>query len=349
MASSSAEPQRVVLTVFWCGTDGNRDLNITQIQMFGHWCEAADISDEGELITLPESVNGMVHMKIRFHGCAIIRGAMGLIFGAGLDDQCDIVRARLMELISVHRCKVVLNLLGLSRGGVACFKLMSKLLKFDPETLDVHLLSFDPVPGNFVASAKLDIFGITHAWGNMNLSKMPVLTSALVLYPYEPLPTLAVHAPMIPIFAPNVAVYDVILGCHQGAMYNYGSIHDHTQMLDTWISASIIRNFLISHGTLLDIESVDGCFQSNDTELLDRLEAENQQQTASSRVAHSYGSLEIVREYQPQQYLNKLHAILRKLHNEGELPTHWSRCNYFYATQPDADSTYTLHLSKEPS
>lgn len=39
----------------------------------------------------------------------------------------------------------------------------------------------------------------------------------LALYPYEPLPDIAFHAPLLPAYPPQALVEeDVTLGCHQG-------------------------------------------------------------------------------------------------------------------------------------
>jgi hypothetical protein len=330
-----------ILSVFWCGTDGNKNLLTTHVQLFGQWCEAVDISDLKGPLTLPDDENPPLHYKLRLDGCGVAFGMMGVIFGAGLSEQASLIRDRVSELSTLHRRKVVLNLFGLSRGAVGCFIAAKKFKKFDPNFFEIHMLAFDPVPGNFVTTAKFDLLGLTNAWGNMDLKSIAVVKTALLLYPCEPLPDTAVHAPMIPLFAPGIATYDVILGCHQGAMWGFGP---GLQPLDVRISATIIKNFLASHGTILNRTSVDRFFFSDDQKLLENIEAENRETTLSKRSTHSYGSIMILRE-QDAPYLNKLHAILRDQSQKGTIGEHWTTKPFFYLTPLPEDLQTNLKFS----
>ena len=91
-----------------------------------------------------------------------------------------------------------------------------------------------------------------------------VVQRALILYPYVPLPAIAAHAPLTSVLPPGMAIYDVIFGCHQGAMFN--GVED----VATMMSACIIRNFLVAHGTLLYEQSVTAYVHADST-LLKRI------------------------------------------------------------------------------
>lgn len=335
----------ITLTVFWCGTSGNKDLPMTQIELFGQWCRAIDLSELDGDIALVEQQEP-IHYKLRFDGCGHAFGFMGVVFGAGLSQQASLLKSRVSELIELYRRRVVVNLVGLSRGAVACLIAAKKLAKFDSAVLKIHMLAFDPVPGNFVTSAKLDFLHITHAWANMDLRDIPALDTALLLYPYEALPDVAVHAPMIPIFDPGVATYDVILGCHQGAMWNHGHVDAHIQSLDTWISATLIKNFLISHGTVLERELVDRLFPSDDAKLLQHLDAECAIRASSERSTHSYGSIKILR-VQDAPFLNKFHAILQQQSQNGAINEDWTKKTSFYSNPLPDDLKTNLKFSKD--
>lgn len=354
-ASEKAEFVRdtpeVVLTVFWAGTGSSKASMSTQIQVFERYCSAIDISDlDGHVEMQEEEAKYTSQFKMSFDGCAITNGNLGMLFGAGLDGQAEQVVYRVDEFIRLHRRRVTLNLVGLSRGAVACLKLAKKLKYFDPLWLSVNLLAFDPVPGNFVTSAKFDIFKLTHAWANMDLTQCATVNHALILYPYEPLPNLAVHAPMVPIFPPGVAVYDVILGCHQGAMWNHGNVRS---VLDCWISSSIIKNFLSSHKTSLDIKMIDIIFPTSDRDLLTSLIEENNNSSYSSRCTHSYNSNYIIRSPKTGdsgRYLNKLQFILESRGGlMNGLRDHWSVEPYFYQGEgigESDDPQLTLRFEK---
>jgi hypothetical protein len=353
MASDAKERRRVVLSVFWCGTDGHKELSSTQLQLFGKWCDATDISEVEGPLEWDEESSDDVHLKLRFDGCYITNGLLGMVFGAGLDAQSKHAYSRVMEIIEKRGARLVLNLFGLSRGAVGCLKLIKKL-KAVKEHLEVNVLAFDPVPGNFVTTAKMDIFHVTHAWSNMDLRATTCVKDALVLFPYEPLPDHIVHAPMIPRFAHGVAIYEVILGCHQGAMWNVGPAGPHDLTNDLWISAEITKNFLASHGTLLSM-TVDTYFPHNEALLLARLQDESMSSKKSKRSSHSKGGIEILRRT-GKTHLNRLHYILQKRQenlftDHSEVPDvlkPWREQPYFYSMQIPEDLEFNLCLSAQP-
>ena len=351
MAAIDTDLAPLVLSVFWCGTGSDAEDCDTQIQMFYQSCLALDLSHLDTPITeeaFTSSHGKRGHYKMIFTGCAVAYGTSGMLWGTGLDKQADLLITRIEELQQGHGTerRLVVNLFGLSRGGVACFIFAKKLSKWDPALIDVNILAFDPVPGNFVATAKLDFFGLTNAWSNMDLKKSAVVKTALLLYPYEPLPTLAVHAPMIPKFSRTTQVtYEVILGCHQGAVWNTGT-EKRNGPLDVWVSGAIVRNFLTSHGTILE-DTINLYFESNDSLLLNYLHEANQSPIKSTRCTHSKGGIEILRT-PGQEYLNKFHYILTQLHNSREIHKAWNKRPYFYSlTIPDNPApSYSLHFSK---
>lgn len=374
---------RVLLSVYFSGTGSSVASNATQIELFGAWTLAQDVSnaatDAHALYTAMAkeeaaiAAGKTVHLKMRFDGCGVARGLLGTLFAVGLDEQCEQVKKVVVRLVHLHHCtELTVNAIGLSRGGIACLMLAKKLDALVKERwsegpsvgssswfswrssdqwnegpfprVAVNLLCFDPVPGNFVASTKyLDAFGVTTAWANMDLSACDarVVQRALILYPYVPLPAIAAHAPLMPVLPPGVAIYDVILGCHQGAMFN--GVED----VATMMSACIIRNFLVAHGTLLYEQSVTAYVHADST-LLKRIGAEhvNGQATQSTRHTHARNDVKVLR--QPNRpYLNKLHYILAA---DPPAPAEdWATKPFLYAAfAPDDAREYNLCLSVTP-
>jgi len=89
-------------------------------------------------------------------------------------------------------------------------------------TLRLHLLLFDPVPGNQVYTTQyMDPFRYSTGNQAMDVSACEgVLRRVLAVYPYEPLPAITFHAPLVPRYPARGCHVDEVasLGCHQGAV-----------------------------------------------------------------------------------------------------------------------------------
>lgn len=171
MRDSSADRQAAPLsvatgatvTVCWCGTDGVLAPATTQVGLFFMLTAAQDIShsanghgsdDRGaeELARILSSrarTGARLHFKMGFDGCGQTNGTSGLLFASGLLDQCRCVVQRVEQLLAHLADRgdcgpVVLNVLGLSRGGMAAMKLSQMLAAFGPELLELNLCLFDP-------------------------------------------------------------------------------------------------------------------------------------------------------------------------------------------------------------
>lgn len=81
----------------------------------------------------------------------------------------------------------------------------------------LHLLLFDPVPGNQILTTKmLDPMCYTTANSAIDVtSSAGVLRRVLAIYPYEPLPAITFHAPLVPVYPDRHCVVEevVSLGC----------------------------------------------------------------------------------------------------------------------------------------
>ena len=87
----------------------------------------------------------------------------------------------------------------------------------------MSLLLFDPVPGDLLTVAQLDLLGLTNTFASKDLSNCLCLSRVLALYPYEPLPAILCHAPVLCRYPTHCMVEEeVTLGCHQGALMTFG-------------------------------------------------------------------------------------------------------------------------------
>lgn len=176
-----------------------------------------------------------------FNGCGVDYGFWGVVFGQGLDAQClKVINQVQAELKAGHQ--VTLNVYGHSRGAIAALMLAKQLGQLDPTLLEVNLAMLDPVPGNLITTSSLDPFKISLANKTMNLSDSKTLKNVLALYPYEPLPDIYCHAPLLPTYPAHTNVdADITFGCHSGV--------EHTWSQDNKFVAGRFYDFLVKHGT----------------------------------------------------------------------------------------------------
>ena len=127
------------------------------------------------------------------------------------------------------------NVLGLSRGGIAAYMLARHACGLScASRLRLSLCVFDPVPGNLISTAKyLDLLGnVTTANRHIDLRSCRIVR-CLALYPADPLPDIAFHAPLLPDYPKGCEVEeDATLGCHQactmeGTMQGLGQPTSH--------------------------------------------------------------------------------------------------------------------------
>mmetsp|Transcript_51978 Transcript_51978/g.113990 ORF Transcript_51978/g.113990 Transcript_51978/m.113990 type:complete len:337 (+) Transcript_51978:19-1029(+) len=212
MGEAPAPEYDQTLSIFFEGTANRIRAWVTQIAEYADGTEALDISDLRE--PLPEGSQ----YKMLFDGCGAAFGFSGTIWGTGLEDQCKEVLTRVQQLL--ERGTLRINALGLSRGGVAVILLAQMLPQDVPVSgLQLNALLFDPVPGNLVSTAWMSPDPLARRC--KDISTCQQLCNVLALYPCEPLPALAFHAPVLTTYPKTAHCHareEVLLGCHQGAL-----------------------------------------------------------------------------------------------------------------------------------
>jgi hypothetical protein len=290
----------IYLNAFWEGTANTLNPPTTQISLFAQACAARDISYDGSL-----AIDSDGPFKIAFDGCGVTNGISGTLFASGLRDQAKVVADHVHTLMSRER-HVVLNAIGLSRGGIAVIFLCQALEGVSPDKLTLNALLFDPVPGDQTISG--------FPWTGFNakdVSRCKALKKVLAIYPYEPLPWISFHAPVLVKYPLDCLVEeDVWLGCHQGALFATGRSRDPMTVASN-LSFRRIVEFCEAVGVPLHrLENVFG-FQPTVDFCLQLCRETLQEQTTSHRDLHDgpgFGR-SIVRR-QTGQYLNKFHEAL---------------------------------------
>ena len=302
---------RATLTVYFEGTANRIDYNVTQIGLF------ADITDALDLQLCGKSTSETHQYKLSFDGCGVTNGSMGVVFATGLVEQCTEVCKAIDSMLATAYDAVTLNVVGLSRGGIAAIYLAQMVGHYSSGVLTVNLLLFDPVPGNLITTSRfLDLLGYSTANASMDLSKCSNLGDILALYPYLPLPDLAFHAPVFPIFPPSAQVsMDAVLGCHQGALFCQKN-------RDALLSFVRIKRWLIKCGTLVTNNRLADRLDRTIVECKSYMDKElYSSQEQAERHAHSYpAGVVIVRHKAGSSlYLNKWHKeVTAELVTTGE-------------------------------
>ncbi len=241
-------------------------------------------------------------IKMGFNGCGVDYGFNGVIFGSGLDEQCDKVIERVIQEINAGH-QVTLNVYGHSRGAIAALLLAKQLGSIDKEKLAINLALLDPVPGNFITTSSLDPFEISLANKTMDLSDCKPLRKVLALYPHIPLPAIACHAPLLASYPPETEVEEeVVNGCHAQAEQIF---HSSSKLVKLRVD-----EFLVKNGTQLKTDR-----DYTDTEVMKlaylslyQKELAYVKQTLS-REAHTSRGM-VITATPGAQYLNSRHKAL---------------------------------------
>ena len=178
-----------------------------------------------------------VAWKMGFDGTGVTNGLPGTIWAFGLNECCDRILHQSRILLEAKRSRPLhLTIVGLSRGGCGALLFAKRCAELGKEALSrirLNLLVYDPVPGNLINTLRFcDLFGLTVAGSTLDVRSAPI-ARMLAIYPHEPLPDLAFHAPVLPRCPAHCDLeVDATLGCHQGAVYppEYvrptGPVHD---------------------------------------------------------------------------------------------------------------------------
>ena len=103
------QKEEVILTIYFSGTGHD----IMDLDCLASFLYANNVQNDSQ-------------MRLGFSGCGVTNGLSGNLFGTGLEDQCQVVKKQVLELIKQGK-KIKLNCYGHSRGGIAAL-LLTKML-----------------------------------------------------------------------------------------------------------------------------------------------------------------------------------------------------------------------------
>lgn len=199
---------RARVAVFIEGTKNPIRPSRTQVGHFYERCAFADVRPGADVPA------GCRDVKVGYDGCGNAFGLRGTLFGHGLDEQAADV-ARIVEQIPGE---VDVMCMGMSRGAIGCL-LVAKQPALQAGRVRVALLLLDPVPGDYLWVAGADIAKTTLTNRVVDCRACNV-SSVIALYPFQPLPDILVHAPLVATFSDTCTVVeDVTMGCHEGAVW----------------------------------------------------------------------------------------------------------------------------------
>lgn len=301
-----------ILTVYFCGTSSDIRQDFTQIGLFFEATKALDVTHDEDFKPTQIREPLASDLKMGFSGCGVTNGLLGTLFATGLDAQCNLVVKRIKQILALVGVeRVILNCVGLSRGGMAILILLRKIASeknLSTERLVVNALLFDPVPGNSITSVMVDVFSTTLTTQCLDVSMCPHLARVLAIYPHEPLPDVLLHAPIFPKYpATAIVEQDVVLGCHQAALAN--PFHGYMSR-EVLLSFCRIKSFLLEVGTKLEVYDIMP--EKDALELMDELVRTYGATVPPSkalRETHAWRPTKIVVN-KTGDFLNKFHAAL---------------------------------------
>jgi hypothetical protein len=313
--------ETATLSIFWEGTANTLRPTTTLVGVFFEQCLADDVTSGFK------QGGALKEMKMGFDGCGVVAGLAGTIWAIGLLGQCDIVVARVQDILATTGLSALnINVLGLSRGAVGALYLSQKLSSLPlavQAKISLRLCLFDPVPGNLIHSARYaDLLGISTANAVMDVSHCSCIKRCLAIYPHEPLPDLAFHAPVLPTYPPTCELEeDSTLGCHQGAFYPPAVVgRDRSVYRASLVSYHRVHAFLSQCGTRLPPSvwasahwwkgappRIDGNLEDTCVQILND---ELQQDRPSTRMAHKARFPGMVVRHSCGKFFNRHHMAL---------------------------------------
>ena len=281
------------LTIFWEGTANTLDRPVTtSIGEFYTDCDAVAVNPASGDAVRSALAARRPCLKMGFDGCGVTHGWPGLLCAVGLRSQAATVIS-CVRLILQEKKRLHLTVLGQSRGAIGAIFLAQQLAaatSIRTEEVELRMLLSDPVPGNLVCTAKLERLAcyfcnfVTTANHSMDLRGARHLKRVLALYPHEPLPDCAYHAPVLLEYPHHSAVCeeDVTLGCHQGALFSGD--------LASELSHVRIATFMTESGVVFRTRSRADAYTASDGwvgGILAKMEGEIKKAgVASRRIAH---------------------------------------------------------------
>lgn len=256
---------------------------------------------------------------------------LGALFTFHLEEQVSQIAEQVERMVQESNDKVILNVYGFSRGGVAAFLLCQKLKHIAKDQLMINVASFEPVPGNLITGVYGDLLLGTHSTLSASvadLTECKNIANMLILFTNQPLPDLTCHAPILPALPSTChSDVDVTPGCHKNAVsfYKKGQSINPTNEESAIVFHRIVE-FMHQHGTSFDTDRLNldrdlVCPDHNNKQKLLSLYSLLRQVTSftdnsHNRAMHLHNTIFTDKNNtHNKQYLNRYHQQLCKVKN----------------------------------
>lgn len=285
--------------------------------------ESADFPKEGitSLANLLHQLTDRDEKRVSsicLDGCGIKNNDVrdiGGIFTWHLEKQINDLIKKIQTDYLKDGDKLILNVYGFSRGGAAAFLICKKLSHISAKQLEINVLSFEPVPGNFITPVYADrILGINSTLASIvaDLRDCKNIKRMQVLFTQQPLPDIACHGPLLPAMPLCEMSVDVVPGCHRGSeifRIFYDSVSPEND--ESAIAFHQAVNFLQQSGTPFDFSNfkLSESLKIGDKKILNELYSRQLAKVEPSTRYMHFGNM-IYAQPQKEKYLNCHHQSI---------------------------------------
>ena len=199
------------------------------------------------------------HDSICIKGCGIDnpdKRDMGIVNSFHLEAQMNDLAANIASVANNSNEEYIVNIYGMSRGGVATYMLSQKLKVLTPN-IKINIISFDPVPGNTISTVNLDrLTKQTLTQQNADLRHCNNMQNALVVFTNHPLPPQIAHAPLMPRLPETCStIVRIVPGAHKSmSMFTKDGDEIKPFFLDAVIPFHLAVEELTKRGVEFDFE-----------------------------------------------------------------------------------------------
>ncbi len=198
---------------------------------FNGTCDTSTVPEQGKIslaaLLAHTTKTDSNNYSFCVNGCGESRDIrdFSVVFSFHLEKQVADIIKKIEQIIAESDDKIVLNVYGFSRGGIAAFLLCQKLKNSSKDRLTINVASFEPVPVNFITSVNGDrFFGTKSTLAAMvaDLTECDNIDNMLILFTNQPLPDIWGFAPILPALPTTCKLeVDVTPGRHVSAVSFY--------------------------------------------------------------------------------------------------------------------------------
>jgi len=301
----------IVLSVYFSGNNGSLTKENSLTSFLWQADTGFNLHHDNNSQTF--DLNEHQEYKIGFNGCETDYGILGSIFGMGIDTQINIAFSKVKLLRSNFPSRRIVKVIiyGFSRGGVAALLFAKKLGHYPADLVEVNLALADPVPGNLIISAELDILRLTLAKQALDMTMCHNLARVFSLYTYTPLPDYYFHAPIRPLYPARTLVDEDFTYGEHTFIESKGKLH-------SLIVQPRFIQFLNECGTRFSRDFLKTAirspaeFEKTYDQLITEYKHLPKEKQTSTRYCHAVSENAYTIYFHPKKYFNRHHRAIKE-------------------------------------